>query len=387
MAQPLVSVLTPVYNGEASIARCIESVLAQTYDHWEYVIVDNASTDRTGEIVARYAAHDSRIRVHTNDRLIRVVANYNTALRHIAPDSAWCKFVAADDELFPECLERMVALAEAHPSVGLVAAYRLRGNWVDLDGLPYPISVVPGRMICRWTLLGFPSVFGSPTSHMIRSDFVRGRDHFYDESNLHADEAACYDILRSSDLGFVHQVLAYSPVERDSLSVSVASRLNTFELGQLKVLKTYGHVYLSDAEYDEALEDRLAAHQRFLAQALVTSARREIWAHHRKALRELGIPFSRRGVLRGVLQRLAQLVLSPGTQLPKFVQALRGRPVDHSAWWGTPSGGPFERARLRAFVKWSERRGPSIRREIESVMARPPRRAAEPSPGGPQRIT
>ena len=49
-AQPLVSVITPVYNGEAHLVQCIESVLAQTYQHWDTLIVDNCSTDRTSEI-------------------------------------------------------------------------------------------------------------------------------------------------------------------------------------------------------------------------------------------------------------------------------------------------------------------------------------------------
>lgn len=53
--QPLVSILTPVYNGEEYLAECIESVLGQTYQNWEYCIVNNCSTDRTLEIANGYA--------------------------------------------------------------------------------------------------------------------------------------------------------------------------------------------------------------------------------------------------------------------------------------------------------------------------------------------
>ena len=59
---PLVSVLTPVYNCEKYLRTCIESVLAQTYTNWEYVIVNNCSTDGTLAIAQEYAAADSRIR-------------------------------------------------------------------------------------------------------------------------------------------------------------------------------------------------------------------------------------------------------------------------------------------------------------------------------------
>ncbi len=48
--QPLVGVVTPVYNGEDFLAQCIESVLGQTYEHYEYFIVNNCSTDRSLEI-------------------------------------------------------------------------------------------------------------------------------------------------------------------------------------------------------------------------------------------------------------------------------------------------------------------------------------------------
>ena len=62
--EPLVSVVTPVYNGADFLEECIESVLKQTYGNFEYLIVNNCSKDRTLDIALSYAQKDSRIRVH-----------------------------------------------------------------------------------------------------------------------------------------------------------------------------------------------------------------------------------------------------------------------------------------------------------------------------------
>ncbi|MGE0406800.1 MAG: glycosyltransferase family 2 protein, partial [Candidatus Korobacteraceae bacterium] len=62
---PLVSIITPVYNGEEFLVECIESVLAQTYQNWEYIIVNNHSKDRSLEIAEEYARRDPRVRVVT----------------------------------------------------------------------------------------------------------------------------------------------------------------------------------------------------------------------------------------------------------------------------------------------------------------------------------
>src|SRR5438477_2595110 len=157
----VVSVVTPVYNGEEYLAECIESVLAQTYQNWDYCIVNNCSTDRSAEIAHRYAAKDRRIRVYENQSFLPAAANHNAAMRQISPASRYCKIVFADDWLFPECLDRMVALAEAHPGVGIVGAYGLRDSSVMWSGLPYPSTVVSGRDMCRWRLLHDLNVFGT----------------------------------------------------------------------------------------------------------------------------------------------------------------------------------------------------------------------------------
>jgi glycosyltransferase involved in cell wall biosynthesis len=205
--EPLVSVITPVYNGERFLSECLESVRAQTYSNFEHIIVNNCSTDSTLEIAQDYASRDPRIRIHNNNAFVTALENHNIALKLISPESKYVKIVQADDLIFPECIARMVAVALEYPSVGLVSAYRLEGNEVTLDGLTYPSPFLTGAEISRQTLLTDLYVFGSPTSLLMRSDLVRSRPVFYDEASfaLEADRAVCYDILKTSDFGFVHR--------------------------------------------------------------------------------------------------------------------------------------------------------------------------------------
>jgi glycosyltransferase involved in cell wall biosynthesis len=376
---PLVTILTPVFNGEAYLIPCIESVLAQTYEHWEYVLVDNASTDGTAEILRDYAARDRRIRVRTNPQTLPIIANHNVAAAQIGPDTAWCKFVCADDALFPDCLERMVSLAQTHPSIGLVSAYQLQGAEVGLGGLPHPSPVTDGRAIGRLSLLGCLSVFGGPTAHMIRADCVRGRQPFYDESNLHADTAACYDVLQTSDFGFVHQVLTFARAHRASVTYSVARRLNTYLLGHVRILTTYGGVYLTRAEFAEALAQRMEAYYKFLARALLAPGGREMWRYHRDGLRALGLPVSRLRLGRALLRQIRQVVTSPGHELPKLVRLLRRAASDDLNWhyWWAPTG--FEAVKhVAAPAVVMPLNGSAARSESTPVMPRP---APPPVPG------
>jgi glycosyltransferase involved in cell wall biosynthesis len=322
---PLVSVLTPVLNGERYLAECIESVLAQTYTNWEYAIVDNASRDRTGEIARHYAALDSRIRVLRNPTLVGVGANHNVAFSTMSPAATYCKVVHADDWLFPGCLESMVALGQRYPSVGLIAAYRLHGDRVDLDGLPYPSSMIPGREIARAMLLGGPYVFGSPTSVMFRADAVRRRDPFFDQWHIHADEAACYDVLTGSDFGFVHQVLTYSRIHADTVTSSVADRMDGYQEGNLIVLRRYGSVFLTPDEYERRLAERTGQYYSALARKVLGWPDPAYWAHHRATLARLGDRLSLRRLALAVAREVLHVAAAPGVELPRAVAKISGR--------------------------------------------------------------
>ena len=287
--RPLVSVVTPAYNGAAHLAECVESVLSQTYENWEYVIVDNCSTDETQEIASRYASRDGRVRVTTNDRFLDLIQNWNHALRQISLESTYCKVLHADDTMTRDCIERMVAVAQKHPSVAIVSAYRLNGNEVDLDGvIPWGTEVVSGREICRVALLGQGYVFGSPSSLLLRSDLIRASTRFYNEENLHADLEACFDLLQTKDLGFVHQVLTYTRRHSGS-QTSGAAGLSTHTTGWLRALTTYGPVYLDEQEYERRLALALRRYGWFLAKSAVRGRFRDdrFRTHHLTTLRML----------------------------------------------------------------------------------------------------
>ena len=222
-SQPLVSVITPVYNSEKYLIDCIESVLSQTYDNWEYVIVNNCSTDNSPEIAKSYAEKDRRIRILHNTKFLEMIKNWNHAVNQISPQSKYCKIVHADDWLFPDCIERMVNIAELQPSIGLVGSYVLKGDCVSGSGLPYPSSIVPGDKICRLTLLRKLYVFGSPTSLLLRSKLIKRQNDFYNENFFHADKEVCFKILQNSDFGFVHQVLSFTRLHENSQTETVTN--------------------------------------------------------------------------------------------------------------------------------------------------------------------
>ena len=315
-ANPLVSVVIPVYNGAEYLAECIESVLQQTYQNWDCIIVNNCSTDASAEIARKYAAKDPRIRIHDNQQFLRAVPNYNSALRLISATSEYCKIVFADDWIFPECLERMVAVGEQHPTVGIVGAYGLQGRQVMWAGLPFPSALVPGREVCRKLFLEDLYVFGTGTSVMYRAGLIRNRDPFYNESNLHADSEVCLALLRSWDFGFVSQVLTFTRVRPGSLT-SFTNELHTLIAGRLHDLVTYGRDYLTPQEFESCLDQLLSDYYDFLAKNVRRRRDKKFWEYHKMKLTEAGVGFDRVRLARAVLGKIASKVLNPQHTIKK----------------------------------------------------------------------
>jgi glycosyltransferase EpsE len=121
-AGPRVSVVTTVYNGEPYAERAIPSILAQTYGDFEFILVDDGSTDRTPEILRQLAGRDPRVRVFSPGRLgVAAAANYGIA-------QARGEYIARqdfDDRSYPDRLRLQVEFLDSHPDVGVVGGYYL----------------------------------------------------------------------------------------------------------------------------------------------------------------------------------------------------------------------------------------------------------------------
>jgi glycosyltransferase involved in cell wall biosynthesis len=312
--EPLVSVLTPVYNGESYLRECIESVLAQTYSHWDYTIVNNCSTDGTLEIAEEYARKDERVRVYSNESLVDIISNHNRAFRLISADSKYCKIVSADDWLFPECLTRMVQAAETSPSIGLVGSYQLSGGgdkwYVRTDGLPYSSTVISGREIARAHLLGTLDVLGNPTSNLYRSDLIRRTDSFYPNSTAEADLSACFECLMVADCGFVHQVLSYERLHPGQIT-NTSKSLCAYFASKIGDLRTYGPFYLKPDEQERRISQLMREYYARLALCAVHFRTGDFWAYHRRRLEEVGYPFSGVRLARAISAKVLDLLLNP----------------------------------------------------------------------------
>jgi glycosyltransferase involved in cell wall biosynthesis len=172
-ANPKVSIGLPVYNGEAYLKDTLASILEQTYQNFELIICDNASTDQTEAICTHYAARDPRIRYYRQAQNVGATANFNRSFE--LARGVYFKWAAHDDLLEPTYLEKCVAVLERMPDAvlcqSLVKIIEDRGECLEeydhtAFGTDSPKASV--RLAARLRPHDTQEVFG-----VIRSDVLR----------------------------------------------------------------------------------------------------------------------------------------------------------------------------------------------------------------------
>jgi glycosyltransferase involved in cell wall biosynthesis len=320
--EPRVSVVTPFYNTAEYLAEAIESVLAQTYDNFEYLLVNNQSTDGSRDIALEYSRKDSRIKCYDNETFLGQLANYNGALRRIGEDSKYVKVVQADDAIFADCLRSMVAVAERDPKIGIVSSYYLYGNEPSGAGVPYRVWRMSGRDACRLMLLEKHFLLGTPTVVMYRADIVRARESFYDPSHYHPDTEAAYRILLDHDFGFVPQILSFARADNDSIT-SKRRDFNPGPLDYLIVIERFGRQVLSEPEFQRLSSREWDHYWGFLGTSALQGRNQEFWDYHRGGLATIGRQANALEIAPHALRRIARLALSPLGLVERGFSALK----------------------------------------------------------------
>jgi glycosyltransferase involved in cell wall biosynthesis len=199
---PTISVLMPVYNAEGYLREAVESILNQTLPDFEFVIVDDGSTDKSLAILQEYAAQEARI---------VLISRANTGAAGALNDGlAMCRgeFIArmdADDVAFPERFERQVAFLKSHPQVVAVGSSHLD---IDVDGAP--IGVVrreSDRAKLREQMLRSGGVGLAAPTAMIRKAAILAIGGYRKEYNLFEDRDLSLRLLTQGELANLDEVL------------------------------------------------------------------------------------------------------------------------------------------------------------------------------------
>ncbi|MGM0469186.1 MAG: glycosyltransferase family 2 protein [Promethearchaeati archaeon] len=137
---PFITVFTPNYNREKVVHETIESILNQTYGNFEYIIIDDGSTDKSWEIIQKYANKDDRIKPFRNKENLKIVKTRNKGFKLSSPDAKYFAIIDSDDVALSKRLELQVKFLETHPEYGLVGSnkYLIDENSQIIGHRDYP---------------------------------------------------------------------------------------------------------------------------------------------------------------------------------------------------------------------------------------------------------
>lgn len=286
---PKVSVIIPVYNVEKYIAKTLESVLAQTFQDFEIVIIDDASPDQSVAICQSFP--DQRIRIIQQDNRGLAGAR-NTGIRHA--QGAYLAFLDSDDLWHPEKLAKHVQHLDSSPHVGVSYS---RSSFIDGEGVPLGIhqmpkltDITPGYLFCRNPISnGSVPVIRRQVFEEIKFQanlYGTVEDFFFDDSFRQSEDIECWlRIALKTDwtIEGIPESLTYYRVNGEGLSANLLSQYAAWEQ-IIEVTRAYNPVFLEQWEslaraYQLRYLARRAVSQRdgLMARQLVSQALASNW--------------------------------------------------------------------------------------------------------------
>ncbi|HBW57947.1 MAG TPA: glycosyltransferase family 2 protein [Oscillatoriales bacterium UBA8482] len=251
---PLVSVCIPSYNGEKFIAEAISSILSQTYSAIELIISDDNSSDHTIAIAQSFQTQTSiPINILTHPTL-GLAENSNFCINQ--SQGKYIKFVYQDDILMPNCIEKMVNLAETDPDIGLVfspremffleqeninleliAVYQqfanLHQSWSNLKTIQWGKELLNDPNLWQHPI----NKIGEPSTVLLRKSVFKTIAGFDPELNQLVDLDLWWRILAQFKVGFVAENLSYFRLHSEQKTYQ------NMQQGQANDLNFYDKIY------------------------------------------------------------------------------------------------------------------------------------------------
>jgi glycosyltransferase involved in cell wall biosynthesis len=241
----LISVVMPVFNAEKFLAYAIESILNQTYPDFEFIIIDDGSTDDSLEIINKYEKQDDRIKVIINNGNIGLAKSLNKGI-----ELAKGKYIArmdADDISLPERFEKQISFLENNPSIGVLGT-----SFKLIDGkniVQRKIDVFSDSHLIRWGMF-FKCQMAHP-SVMMRNSIFKDLGIRYEESLSSASDydlwfqiLSHYDMANLSTSYFLYRIhknrISSTKKEEQQINAEQVLRLRTQEFLTFELPPNYG---------------------------------------------------------------------------------------------------------------------------------------------------
>lgn len=299
---PMVSIIVPVYNVEAYVQRCIDSILAQTYRDIEVIIIDDGSTDDSGLICDKYLLNDNRVRViHQNNKGVSEARNKGIE----CASGNFLMFVDSDDFIATNCVEIMTVAVQQYDADICVAPVQMvseEGKKLRILAAPDGRRVLYGRNILEYFGKKNDDTFRCPLCKLVKKDICKS--FLFPVNRHYAEDFAVvyrwYSIARS--VVEINDELYFYQIRNGS---AVHSEYSVKKIGDIETLEEL-LTYLSENEYRDLFIEYLHRYAWHVAdnvrsisylkgyyyekRNLKKKARSIIWKYHNQGITPLKDP-------------------------------------------------------------------------------------------------
>lgn len=211
MNRPLISVIVPVYNVERYISRCVDSILAQTYENLEIILIDDGSTDASGRICEAYKERDARIRtIHRSNGGMSAARNAGIQ----AAGGAYISFVDSDDYIAEDLIAYLYHLASSNCAQISVCGYQklYEGSGYAAEPIHVEPVTVCGSENALSMLLYQNGIIASVWGKLFQGNLFQAVR--FPEGRWHEDVAVMYRLLDSAEVIAIGTETKYFYVQR-----------------------------------------------------------------------------------------------------------------------------------------------------------------------------